>query len=414
MFKTIWLSNWRQFRRVEMDFHKQLTVIAGANGAGKSTVLRLLSMHFGFESPLLATPLSGEDGQWTYSSGLKSQFVKKDQYAWIQVGYLGYSNGEATDISVPASSSGVQYSMSLPNQQSVPGLFISSHRPASAYRPISSIPTNAISAQQAYQDYHAALQNIYGNSYTQFSPTYKLKEAIISMATFGPGNAAVSGNPELKRTFDDFCEMLSLLMPESIGFESISIRIPDVVLVTRTGEFVLDSASGGLSALIDLGWQIFLYSRNRDNFSVVIDEPENHLHPTMQRSLLPNLMRAFPQAQFIVATHSPFIVTSSRDSFVYVLTHGDDNEAMPKSRSVTSVRLDMDGKAASASDVLRTVLGVPVTLPIWAENDLNRIASSFSIHDLDAAMIAKLRDDLNSVGLGEFYPQALTKIADQK
>ncbi|MFL1399228.1 AAA family ATPase, partial [Acinetobacter baumannii] len=61
-------------------------------------------------------------------------------------------------------------------------------------------------------------------------------------------------------------------------------------------------------SIIDLAWQIFLYSHDKDEFVVTIDEPENHLHPSMQRSLLNDFVKAFPKAQFIVVTHSPFIV----------------------------------------------------------------------------------------------------------
>ncbi|WP_419836937.1 AAA family ATPase [Streptomyces brasiliscabiei] len=49
------------------------------------------------------------------------------------------------------------------------------------------------------------------------------------------------------------------------------------------------------------------------------DEPENHLHPSMQRTLVPTLLAAFPNVRFIVATHSPFVVTSTREAYVYAL-----------------------------------------------------------------------------------------------
>ncbi len=38
---------------------------------------------------------------------------------------------------------------------------------------------------------------------------------------------------------------------------------------------------------------------------VLIDEIELHLHPGLQRVILPRLQKVFPQAQFIVTTHSP-------------------------------------------------------------------------------------------------------------
>ncbi|MFC3243974.1 AAA family ATPase [Gordonia humi] len=34
-FSRIQISNWRQFRNVDVKFHNRLTVLTGANGSGK-------------------------------------------------------------------------------------------------------------------------------------------------------------------------------------------------------------------------------------------------------------------------------------------------------------------------------------------------------------------------------------------
>lgn len=43
---------------------------------------------------------------------------------------------------------------------------------------------------------------------------------------------------------------------------------------------------------------------------VLIDEVDLHLHPKWQKSLIPNLVELFPKIQFILTTHSPFIIQS--------------------------------------------------------------------------------------------------------
>ncbi|GAA4763959.1 MULTISPECIES: AAA family ATPase [Flavobacterium] len=43
---------------------------------------------------------------------------------------------------------------------------------------------------------------------------------------------------------------------------------------------------------------------------VLIDELDMHLHPTWQRHVINDLKTAFPKIQFVVTTHSPFIVQS--------------------------------------------------------------------------------------------------------
>jgi len=41
---------------------------------------------------------------------------------------------------------------------------------------------------------------------------------------------------------------------------------------------------------------------------VMIDEVDLHLHPAWQQRVLGDLLRTFPNTQFIVTTHSPFVV----------------------------------------------------------------------------------------------------------
>ncbi|MEZ4955198.1 MAG: AAA family ATPase [Saprospiraceae bacterium] len=43
---------------------------------------------------------------------------------------------------------------------------------------------------------------------------------------------------------------------------------------------------------------------------VLIDEIDLHLHPKWQRLILPKLIELFPNVQFVVTTHSPFVVQS--------------------------------------------------------------------------------------------------------
>ena len=50
-----------------------------------------------------------------------------------------------------------------------------------------------------------------------------------------------------------------------------------------------------------------------------LDEIDIHLHPKWQRRVLPVVQKLFPNAQIFVSTHSPFVVGSVRDAWVYDL-----------------------------------------------------------------------------------------------
>ena len=51
----------------------------------------------------------------------------------------------------------------------------------------------------------------------------------------------------------------------------------------------------------------------------LIDELETHLHIELQRKILPFLTTFFPRIQFIVSTHSPYILTSIPNAVIYDL-----------------------------------------------------------------------------------------------
>lgn len=378
-FTRLAVKGWRQFDDVDIEIHPRLTVITGANGAGKTTLLSLLTQHLGWARPYLASPRQGRDGSISYLSGvIRGMFswLRGESEASSEFGYVTYSNGQKAVLSV-SPTGGVEYGITINPQSHIQGISIPSHRVASRYQQIGSIPTTGIGAVQAFHNYCNEQMNryVHGHAHSGVSPMFRMKEALISMATFGAGNGYVQGRPDLLKSYLGFIEVLRAVIPSTLGFISLEIRTPDVVLITRSGEFLLDSVSGGVGAVVDLAWQIFTYSDQASEFVVVIDEPENHLHPSMQRELLPNLLKAFPNVQFVVATHSPFIVTAVRDSVVNVLAYRSNKleaslAGLAPELSVYSRVLDHVNKAGSANEVLRDVLGLDTTIPVWASHEL--------------------------------------------
>ena len=80
---------------------------------------------------------------------------------------------------------------------------------------------------------------------------------------------------------------------------------------------------------------------------VLIDEIDLHLHPKWQRRVVDDLMRAFPNIQFIATTHSPFVIQS-----------------LPASADVTLINLDdrdnRDFGDKSVEDIVESIQGVPL------------------------------------------------------
>lgn len=86
-----------------------------------------------------------------------------------------------------------------------------------------------------------------------------------------------------------------------------------------------DVLSDGYSAVLDIMINILLRMEKHHKQSydiegiVIIDELENHLHIGLQKSILPFLISFFPNIQFIISTHSPFIINSIDNAVIYDL-----------------------------------------------------------------------------------------------
>lgn len=52
---------------------------------------------------------------------------------------------------------------------------------------------------------------------------------------------------------------------------------------------------------------------------VLIDEIETHLHLELQKHIMPLLITVFPNIQFIVTSHSPFILSSLQEAVIFDL-----------------------------------------------------------------------------------------------
>ena len=77
---------------------------------------------------------------------------------------------------------------------------------------------------------------------------------------------------------------------------------------------------------------------------VLIDELDMHLHPNWQRHVVRDLKKAFPNLQFVVTTHSPFIVQSLGKEEVINLDYEDPGIPLsPKEMPIDDVAVDIMG-----------------------------------------------------------------------
>lgn len=127
--------------------------------------------------------------------------------------------------------------------------------------------------------------------------------------------------PELEQSA--FRDALQLL---DVGL----LRLRSVVVRKASGRFfrINDASSGEQSVLLGL---LGIASHIQPNSLVCIDEPEVCLHPEWQRkyiSLLMSLFAGYRGCQFLIATHSPQIVSELEQHNCFVLSM-EDRETRP-------------------------------------------------------------------------------------
>lgn len=91
--------------------------------------------------------------------------------------------------------------------------------------------------------------------------------------------------------------------------------------------FDFNTLSSGYAAILDIVVDIIMRmeKKTEKNFNfdvqgiVLIDEIETHLHLELQKQILKLLTTIFPNVQFVITTHSPFILSSIENVVIYDL-----------------------------------------------------------------------------------------------
>ena len=166
------------------------------------------------------------------------------------------------------------------------------------------------------------------------------------------------------------------------------------------GRFPLTDLSDGYSSALDIVADIILKMQDGVNVvrtydvpgMVFIDEIETHLHLKLQREILPLLTSIFPKIQFVVTTHSPFVLSSVENAVVYdlknqeTITDLSDYSYEIITEGYFGVKTESD-KLRRNIDRLKGLLEKKSRTSI-EEDDKNRLVKSFdSLPDMVAPEI---------------------------
>ena len=167
------------------------------------------------------------------------------------------------------------------------------------------------------------VKDILTNQFLYFLSDLKVQEALAR------NEKQYDDADNIKGWFENFEGILkSIYNDQNLKLE---FNYKDYSFAIKTGgkQFKFTEMSDGFIAAIDIIADLILKMQDGNSLTrnyqkqgiVLIDEIETHLHLELQRIVMPLLTNIFPNIQFIVTTHSPFVLNSMENAVAYDLEH---------------------------------------------------------------------------------------------
>lgn len=134
---------------------------------------------------------------------------------------------------------------------------------------------------------------------------------------------------EIGAWFFDFENLLRQIYQDNNLKLEFNYRDYSFKISTEGKLFKFTEVSDGFAAVLDIVADLILKMQDDNSLTrayqkegiVLIDEIETHLHLELQKVIMPLLTKVFPNIQFIITTHSPFVLSSMPNAMAYDLEH---------------------------------------------------------------------------------------------
>ena len=128
--------------------------------------------------------------------------------------------------------------------------------------------------------------------------------------------------------FEKFDDLLKIIFnAKSVRLEFDEETFKFSIVMDEREPFDFNTLSSGYAAILDIVVDLIIRMEKQLNRSfdftipgiVLIDEIETHLHLELQKNIMKLLTTVFPNIQFVVSSHSPFILNSLDNVIIYDL-----------------------------------------------------------------------------------------------
>ena len=396
-------------KTVEFKFDERVNLFIGPNGTGKSTVLRMLQAR---------TTL---DGRFDFQLSDDWQQLSGTQRMGPGTRARSGEGGSRSDLTLKERSDMAPWLYIPAVRLSLP----ISNDPVTMHRLQSDIPVilrdddgEEFPADRPIETTHNLLSQYYFDG--SIVPKYcKAVTDLFRMRKAGSVDIErlVSAKNLAYECSQSICsDILSsddspsdYVYDQNVGHGIVITNILDDMGVTLAGGkndpiFAGDLSAGTQATLLWI-WYIAIemahfYWNGRSSSKrpaiLLIDEIENHLHPTWQRRIIPALLEHFPGLQIFATTHSPFVVAGLRAGQVHLLNR-DANGA------ITASTNDRDIIGWTADQILRTFMEVDEPTDQLTVDRSKRLRELYGKSSLTPEEESELNDLRASVS--EDFPQ---------
>ena len=161
------------------------------------------------------------------------------------------------------------------------------------------------------------------NQFLNFLSDLKIQEALAR------NEQQFNDAEQIAQWFASFEDLLRQIYQDNELKLKFNYKDYSFLICTEGKEFKFTQTSDGFAAILDIVADLILKMQTPDNLTrayqkkgiVLIDEVETHLHLELQKVIMPILTKVFPNIQFIITTHSPFVLNSLNNAVAFDLEH---------------------------------------------------------------------------------------------
>lgn len=347
------LHNFRCYEKLEIDFNRQLTVLVGKNGSGKTTVLEAIAIALGTwfvgfnivnakginkrTDPLrkayqigatddVQTQFPVEIEAWGKIEESKDQILHWKRELYTPTGTM--TTKDAKEI--------VEYAAEY--QKAISEGRIDIYLPMVAYYGTGRLwdyhrqkRTDVFKVSSRTNGYIDCLD---GTANVKLMMDWF---QIMTINKYQRQEENLESNPELDTVYLAMEKCLTNLS----GYSDVKIRYNmgtqelDVYYSEQDKQRMRiplnqlsDGYKGMISLVADIAYRMATLNPqlgtevlSKGDGVVLIDEVDLHLHPAWQQKVINNLMNIFPKVQFIVSTHAPAIISSVKTDKLRILSN---------------------------------------------------------------------------------------------